>query len=165
MPDTTPDENSWVLTASHCLTMDVQMAAPTRMKSAAMIDEAVEIKNSSAFFAIPLSEMLECGACEDHRLLREQCNSCKYRPEEDEVVCDASIVTQVARVSEGCTRKQGGGVLCVVLEHVRRDCGIRLETVCNGVICACSGRAVNECAIGIKAELVELSQPVLLAEW
>jgi hypothetical protein len=34
--------------------MDVQMAAPMRMKSAAMIDEAVEIKNSSAFLATPL---------------------------------------------------------------------------------------------------------------
>lgn len=57
IPDIMPPsswEISQVLTPSHFLTIDVQMAAPMRMNSAAIIDEAVEIKNSMALLATPL---------------------------------------------------------------------------------------------------------------
>jgi hypothetical protein len=68
MPDRTPDAISTVLILSHFLTMDVQMAAPMRMNSAAMIDIAVEIKNKIALFATPLYAMFECGAHENRRM-------------------------------------------------------------------------------------------------
>jgi hypothetical protein len=54
--------------------------------------------------------------------------------------------------------------LRVVGEHIGRYCNVRLKVVRNGAIGACSGRAVDVCTIGIEAELVDLSEPIPLAE-